>query len=208
MDCNNNFPLRHEAEMILQQGYDENPGPWIEHCKVTARIAETIAKNCGMDVDKAYVSGLLHDIGYSEFRGYDARTSHIVIGYENMLQMGFGAIARICLSHSFPYKNIGAYGGKDTNWTDAEKENIIQFLSETEYDDYDKLIQLCDSLGAADGICMMDKRMMGVVRRHGFNEFTVRKWESTFDLKDYFDHLCGENIYRFFAEEIMRDILT
>ena len=207
MELNNEFPSRNEAELLLEKGYNENPGSWAEHCRAASRAAETIAKKCGMDADRAYVSGLLHDIGYSEFRDYKARTCHIVIGYENMLLRGFGAIARICLSHSFPYKNIGAYGGKDTNWNDAEKGNIIRFLSETKFDDYDKLIQLCDALATADGICLIDKRMMDVVRRHGFSEFTVRKWEATFDIKNYFDNLCGENIYNFFVDELMKDIL-
>jgi len=208
MDFNNVFPSRHEAELLLQIGYDENPGPWVDHCKMTARAAEKIAKKCGLDAEKAYVFGLLHDIGYAEFRDYKGRTGHIILGCERMLQKGFGAVARICLSHSFPYKNIAAYGGKDTNWSEAEKENIIQFLADTDFDDYDKLIQLCDSLATAEGVCLIDKRMMDVVMRHGFGEFTVRKWEATFALKDYFDRLCGENIYNFFAEEIIKDVLS
>ena len=48
---------------------------------------------------------------------------------------------------------------------------------------------------------------MGVVRRHGFNEFTVRKWNATFDLKEYFDGQCGKNIYNFFIDDIVKDIL-
>lgn len=208
MDLNNLFPSRHEAELLLQNGYDENPGPWVKHCKTTARAAETIAKKCGLDTEKAYVLGLLHDIGYAYFRDYKGRTSHIVLGYEYCLQKEFGAVARICLSHSFPYKNINAYGGKDTNWSEEEKENIIQFIADTDFDDYDKLIQLCDALATTEGVCLIDKRILDVVRRNGFNEFTVRKWEATFALKDYFDHLCGENIYNFFTEEIINDILS
>jgi len=207
MHFNNKVPTIHEAELLLQRGYEENPGPWVAHCKTAARAAEIIAKKCGMDGKKAYVLGLLHDIGYSDFRDYKGRTCHILIGYENMLHKGFGAVARICLSHSFPYKDIGAYGGKDTNWSEGEKQNIIHFLSDIDYDNYDKLIQLCDALATAEGVCLMDKRMMDVVRRHGFSEFTVQKWEATFALKDYFDKLSGENIYNFFIEEIINDIV-
>jgi putative nucleotidyltransferase with HDIG domain len=207
MKIDNNIPSRFEAETILQIGHNENPEPWVNHCKITARAAETIAQKCGMDIDKAYVLGLLHDIGYSDFRDYKGRTCHIILGYEKMLQKGFGAVAQICLSHSFPLKDIGAYGGKDTNWSGAEEQNLIRFLSETEFDDYDKLIQLCDSLATAENVCLMDKRMMDVVRRHGFSEFTVRKWEATFSLKSYFENICGENIYSFFADEIFKDIM-
>jgi len=207
-DYINNYPLRNEAELLLQSGHDENPGPWAAHCKITARAAETVASKCGMDAERAYISGLLHDIGYSEFRDYKGRSSHIILGHDRMLCYGYGAIARICLSHSFPLKNIGAYGGKDTNWSEAEKGNLIQFLSDTDFDDYDKLIQLCDALATAEGVCLMEKRMMGVVRRHGFSEFTVLKWEATFALKDYFDDLCGQNIYNFFADEMVKNIFS
>ncbi|MCL2528574.1 MAG: HDIG domain-containing protein [Defluviitaleaceae bacterium] len=201
------FPTIPEAELLLQEGYEKNPGPWVQHCKITARVASAIAKRCGLDDEKAYVSGLLHDIGYSEFRNYKGRTCHIIIGYGYMLQKGYGAIARICLTHSFPYKNIGAYGGSDTNWSESERLNIIGFLSNIDFDDYDKLIQLSDALSTAESVCFMDKRMMDVVRRHGFSEFTVPKWEATFALKDYFDNLAGANIYKLFAGEIIEDIL-
>jgi len=208
MHFNNDFPSKHEAELLLQAGYDENPGLWVDHCKITARAAETIANKCSMDAERAYVSGLLHDIGYSEFRDFKGRTCHIILGRDKMLNKGYGAIARICLSHSFTLKEIGAYGGSDTNWSETEKESIINFLANTDFNDYDKLIQLCDSLATAESVCLMEKRMMGVVRRHGFSEYTVRKWEATFALKKYFDSLCGESIYNFFADEIVNDIFN
>ena len=207
MSLNKNYPSKIEADFILEQGNKDNPGPWINHCKIVAKVAETIAENSGLDADKAYALGLLHDIGYADFRDFKARSCHVIIGYDNMMIKGYDAVARICLSHSFPIKEIGAYGGTDTNWNKEEKDSLMKFLLETEYDDYDRLIQLCDSLGTGEGICLIDKRMMDVVRRHGFSEFTVRKWNATFELKEYFDNLCGTNIYRFFIDDIVKDIL-
>ena len=207
MRINEKLPSKIEAELILEQGNKDNPGSWVNHCKIVANVAEIIANNCGLDTEKAYILGLLHDIGYADFRDYKARSCHVIIGYDNMILKGYDTVARICLSHSFPIKDIGAYGGTDTNWNKEEKDSLIKFLSETEYDDYDRLIQLCDSLGTGEGICLIDKRMMGVVRRHGFSEFTVRKWNATFDLKEYFDGLCGTNIYNFFIDDIVKDIL-
>ena len=207
MMTNDKLPSKIEADLILEQANNDNPGPWINHCKIVAKVAEIIAKNSSLNTDKAYVLGLLHDIGYADFRDYKARSCHVIIGYDNMILKGYDTVARICLSHSFPIKDIGAYGGTDTNWNKEEKDSLIKFLSETEYDDYDRLIQLCDSLGTAEGVCLIDKRMMGVVRRHGFSEFTVKKWNATFDLKDYFDDLCGRNIYSLFIDDIVKDIL-
>jgi HD superfamily phosphohydrolase YqeK len=46
---------------ILEQSC--NPGPWGNHSRTAAHCAEKIAKYSGMDSEKAYVLGLLHDIG-------------------------------------------------------------------------------------------------------------------------------------------------
>ena len=193
------LPTKKEAEAILIEAHDKNPGPWADHCRVVARIAETIAKECCLDTHRAYVSGLMHDIGrYEGVRGLH----HVYAGYEYMKAKGYDQIARICLSHSFPYQDIGAYSGGDIDCTEDELNVITTFLSEAMFDDYDKLIQLGDAIGSAEGVCLMEKRLAFVVRRYGFNDFTLRKWDAFFAIKDYFDKLCGKNIYDLFYEEI------
>ena len=56
-----------------------NPGPWGKHCLTVAHCAEKIASACGdMDVEKAYILGLLHDIG----RKFGVRhLGHVYDGY-------------------------------------------------------------------------------------------------------------------------------
>lgn len=51
------------AEQLLQEAQKLNDGPWIKHSRLVARLAKRIAQQAGMDVEKAYVSALLHDIG-------------------------------------------------------------------------------------------------------------------------------------------------
>ena len=199
-------PSREAANKLLDWAYTQNPGPWVAHCKVVAKAAETIASKCGLDSNRAYISGLLHDIGYYGYREGKGRTCHIYLGYELMMEKCHEAIARICLTHSFPYQNMNAYGGSDMNCSDAELAEIAAFLAKTTYNDYDKLIQLCDCLGTAEGICLMEKRMIGVVSRHGFNDFTVRRWDAFFALKAYFDDKCSVNIYSLFYDEIHGNI--
>lgn len=201
------YPSKENADKILLWASEQNPGPWIDHCKVAARIAETIAGRCGMETERAYVSGLMHDIGYYDYRNGKGRTCHIFTGYELMMERKWESIAKICLSHSFPFRNVKAYGGTDFNCNEEQLNQITTFLSETEYDDYDKLIQLCDTLGSAQGVCILEKRNLNVVMRSGFNEFTVKKWDSFFALKDYFDSKCDANIYTFFYEEICKTSL-
>ena len=58
------LPTREEAERLLREAKQCNPGPWVNHSRVAAHCAEKIAQACGdMDAGKAYVLGLLHDIG-------------------------------------------------------------------------------------------------------------------------------------------------
>ena len=94
------------------------------------------------------------------------------------------------------------------NCSDSELAEVNAFLAETVYDDYDRLIQLCDCLATAQGVCLLEQRMVGVVSRHGFKDLTVKKWGAYFALKDYFDRMCGLNIYELFRDEILANIFT
>ena len=64
-----------------------------------------------------------------------------------------------------------------------------------EYDDYDRLIQLCDALALPTGFCLMEKRMVDVVLRHGTNEYMLPKWKATFDIKTYFEQIIQQSVY-------------
>ncbi len=49
---------------LLLDGVSCNPGSWGRHCLTAAYCAEKIAGAYGnMDTEKAYILGLLHDIG-------------------------------------------------------------------------------------------------------------------------------------------------
>jgi len=196
----NNFPTVGEAKKLLLWGNKNNPGPWMDHSKVAARAAKTIAQKCNLNGNAAFILGLLHDIGrYEGVTGLH----HIYAGYELMTEKGYSYIAKICLTHSFPDKNLNSYIGKN----DCTKEETIEIknkLKDYEYDDYDRLIQLCDTIGSSDGICFMEKRILDVIKRYGkVNKSIVKKWDTIFEIKKYFDKLCGINIYNLFLEEII-----
>ena len=199
-------PTRDEADKILAWANECNPGPWINHCKVAARAAETIAEKCGLDTERAYVSGLLHDIGYYSYVNGKGEKDHIFAGYEFMKKRGYDDIAKICLSHSFPCQDVRELASSWLTCNDAETAFITKFLTKTKYDDYDRLIQLCDAICLPQGIVIMEKRLMEVVMRKGFRDFTLNKWRAWLSLKDYFDKLCGINIYSLFYYEISANI--
>ena len=140
------LPTREEALKLIRDGLLFNPGPWGKHCLTAAHCAEKIASACGdMDVEKAYILGLLHDIGRK-----------------------FGV-------------------------TDEEFTIIKTELAKTIYDEYDRLIQLCDCLAGAEGVLDIENRMNDVKKRYGF--YPQDKWNSNMNLKQYFEGKMNKDIY-------------
>ena len=140
------LPTREEALKLIRDGLLFNPGPWGKHCLTAAHCAEKIASACGdMDVEKAYILGLLHDIG----RKFDVTDEELII--------------------------------------------IKTELAKTIYDEYDRLIQLCDCLAGAEGILDIENRMNDVKKRYGF--YPQDKWNSNMNLKQYFEGKMNKDIY-------------
>ena len=158
------IPTREVAEELLQDGLMSNPGPWGNHCRTAAHCAEKIAVACGnLNPDKAYVLGLLHDIG----RKFGVRhLGHVSDGYSYMMQMGYDEVAKICLTHSFNNHSVDEYIGK-FDVSEEELYLIKTELANTVYNEYDWLIQLCDSLAGAEGVLDIEERMGDVKRRYG-----------------------------------------
>lgn len=75
-----------------------------------------------------------------------------------------------------------------------EVKALQKELEQTVYDDYDKLIQLCDAIGAAEGVVDMEERMADIKRRYG--SYPQEKWDSNLALKRYFEEKAGNDIYK------------
>ncbi len=190
------IPSRAEAEELLKEAEKCNPGPWGNHSRVAAHCAEKIAEGCGdMDADRAYILGLLHDIG----RKFGTRhLGHVIDGYRYMMSLGYDEAARMCLTHSFNNKTIDEYIGKfDT--TEEETQIIRTELDKITLDEYDKLIQLCDSLAGAERVLDIEERMNDVKRRYG--AFPLEKWNRNLALKRYFENRTGADLYKLVEKE-------
>ncbi len=183
------MPTRAKAEELLKDGERYNPGPWGNHSRVAAHCAEKIAEACKMDSEKAYILGLLHDIG----RKFGVRhLGHVSDGYLYMMSLGYDEVAQICLTHSFNNQSTDEYIGKfDT--TDEELELIQSALKKVTLDDYDRLIQLCDALAGSEGVMDIKDRMNDVKRRYG--SYPQPKWDSNMRLKAYFEEKAQKDIY-------------
>ncbi|MBR4866100.1 MAG: HD domain-containing protein [Clostridia bacterium] len=190
------LPTRDEAEHLLREAEACNPGPWGNHSRVTAHCAERIASACvDLDADKAYILGLLHDIG----RKFGIRhLGHVSDGYTYMVSLGYGEVARVCLTHSFHNKDLGEYIGK-VDVTREEYALLQKELEEVILDEYDRLIQLCDALAGAEGVLDIEERMADVKSRYGF--YPQAKWDANLALKRHFEEKTGQNIYTLVEKE-------
>jgi len=187
-----NLPSRGEAEAMLREAGELNPGPWTAHSTLVAQAAERIAVHLpGLDPEHAYIVGLLHDIGR---RAGVTGNRHVYDGYRYLSDRGYEPAARVALTHSFPCRNIGEVFGP-LDCTAAEQRFIEDYLAAVEFDDYDRLIQLCDSLAMADGYVLMEKRMVDVLMRYGPNPFVVPKWRAVFWIRDDFERALGRSVY-------------
>ena len=193
------LPARTEAERLLREAERCNPGPWGNHSRVAAHCAEKIAELCeGMDAEKAYILGLLHDIG----RKFGVRhLGHVSDGYTYMMSLGYDEAAKICLTHSFQNQSMEDYIGK-SDTSDEEQKLIHTALGNVVMDDYDRLIQLCDALAGSEGVLDMEERMEDVKKRYG--SYPQEKWDSNVKLKDYFEKKIGKDIYEAVEKETFR----
>jgi len=184
------LPTREKAEELLIEAEKCNPGPWGNHRRVVAHCAEKIAQECeDLDSEKAYIVGLLHDIG----RKYGTRhMGHVADGYSYMMSLGYDEAARICLTHSFNNQTTDDYiGNIDT--TKEELDMIQNGLKMVSMDEYDRLIQLCDSISDAGGVLFIEERMEDVRRRYG--GYPQKKWDKNIEIKKHFEEKMGKDIY-------------
>lgn len=184
------LPTREYAEFLLKDAEKSNPGPWGDHSRTAAHCAHRIAQACGdMDANKAYILGLLHDIG----RKFGVRhLGHVSDGYTYMMSLGYDEVAKICLTHSFNNQELNEYIGEfDT--TEEELSLIKEQLASVCFDEYDNLIQLCDALAGADRVLDIEQRMDDVKSRYG--SYPKAKWDSNLALKKHFEEKTGNSIY-------------
>lgn len=192
------YPTKEKAMQILHEGKILNNGPWIEHSIYVAKIASIIAKHCKMNEEKAFVFGLLHDIG----RRYgDASIAHALYGYLYLSPMGYEESAKICLTHSFNTKNTNDYHGKIDVKNDT-LNRIQSALDEIEYDDYDRLIQLSDSLATETGLIDQEERMNQLELQYG--NYPINRRLKNRELKKYFENKLKQNIYKLLNNELSR----
>jgi HD domain len=186
------LPDRQTAEALLQEAEQMNPGRWVPHSRNVALAARLIAeKHPTLDPERAYILGLLHDIGRRTGPNADR---HILDGYDYLTQLGYPDAAQTALTHSFPQQRpdelFGAWDGSI-----QEFDRLSALLLAATYTEEDRLIQMCDMLALPEGCCTMEKRMVDVALRYGSSGQMIEKWRAKLAIKAHFDEATGQNLY-------------
>ena len=187
------YPSMEEAKAALAEAALRNPGNWVPHSEYTAMACKAIAERCeNLDAEKSFVLGLLHDIG--RYVGV-VKEKHQIAGYQYCMERGWEDAARICLTHSHPTQVVSAnFQNWDIPYTDCEF--LRHFVEETTFDDYDRLIQLCDCLAMPYGFCIIEKRFVDVGLRYGVSDHSIIAWKKVIELKKYFEKETCCSIYQ------------
>ena len=163
------------------------------HYQNVAFIASRIAEYSGLNVEKAFVLGLLHDYG-EYIEASTPETFHGTAGYDEMMRLGYDDVARTCLSHSFFDDNF-----KPEDFPAYDKKQIIraaELLKERPFDDYDRLIHLADMMAPRDKIDTIENRIAMITEKYNLPAaVALRKKREALWLKDYFDSLTERNVY-------------
>ncbi len=188
-----NIPSIEQAEAFIKEAQVLHSGLWVQHSLFVGKAAESIAQHHPkLDSQTAFILGYLHDIGR---RAGVADMRHTLDGYYFLMDKGFDYAARICITHVFPLKHINSVAGK-WDCTKQELDFLSDYLSKIEFDEYDRLIQLCDAIALPLGYCLVEKRLIDVALRHGVNEFSVARWKAFLEIQKEFESVIGQSIYK------------
>ena len=180
------------AEAELERAGRLNPGKWIEHSRFAALACKNIAARCaGMSADSAYCFGLLHDIG--RYAGISSE-KHLIDGYRFCMERGWEKAAQICISHAFMLQDIETSIGM-FDVSEEDYRFMADFIKNAVYDDYDRLVQLCDSLALPSGFCLLEKRFVDVALRYGTQPVLAARWKKILEIKEAFEKKINGSIY-------------
>lgn len=177
-------------------------GTWYKyhnHVYGVGYLAEKIANVLGnVDSEKVWILGVMHDAGKIHERL--EQRFHGLVGYEFFKDKD-DEIARISLTHTFHFNRIPPYekvermffGKKD------DYEFVKDFLEQHPANEYDKIIQMCDSLANCSGYVTLEQRGEEFSQRYGIPVPDYMACGAN-QLKDYFDKRLGCDIYSLYSE--------
>ncbi len=118
----------------------------------------------------------------------------MIDGYRYCMECGWEKAAQICLSHAFMMQDIDTSIGV-FDVSDDDCLFMKEFVANAVYDDYDRLVQLCDALAMSTGFCLLEKRFVDITIRYGFHPATIDRWKKILEIKELFEKQIGCSVY-------------
>lgn len=150
-----------------------NTSAWINHSINVGLCARNLATGLeNVDLNTAYVLGILHDIG----RKFKTDMQHTVFGYEYLVNKGYPNEAKICLTHSHilgercannepAVPGWSCLNGVSTWDSSVETDDLTMFLQQTSYSVYDLLLSIADLMATDQSILPIYERLQDIAGR-------------------------------------------
>ena len=168
-----------------------NIGHYLRVAKNAEGIAQYIPQ---LNEEKAYIMGLLHDYGQVD-EAKDHHSFHGLIGYKKLFKLGYDEAARASLVHSF-FEGEQITPERYHSYDGECIKECAYLLSQTPFDDYDRLVHLADLMAIGEKATTIEQRFEYLAATYRIDEATVKdKFRLACNLKHYFDNLCGKDVY-------------
>ena len=167
------------------------------HVFNVAKIAREIARHTQgkLNPDIAYTLGLLHDVGRVKDETV-TKVPHGIEGYIYLQKLGYASVSPICITHNFIDKNIHAEDYP--TYSPKQFEQVKEFLSKIEYNDYDRLIQLGDLFSRGNEILSIRQRLDKNKQFYHIKNLSYE--DKAFALRDYFDEKYNIDVEKIVAD--------
>jgi putative nucleotidyltransferase with HDIG domain len=185
-------------ENLLPENWDavESNVVAYKHSMTVAEAARAItSKIPGFDQEKAFNSGLLHDVGKFHVSEKE-RYKHPRIGYE-ILRDTDRELGNVCISHPFPIFEYHDYILHYCKNDLEELAQISELLTNVDINNYYiNLIQFCDKISEIDTYTSLENKFQWYRSKCGVDpEFTRPNYLRLVEIKNNLDELANCDVY-------------
>lgn len=189
-----------KAYNFLENNSLKDKDDLMNHSINVAIVAERLADELKLNGKKAYVLGLIHDIGKCQIGKIGMR--HILSGYNFLHNLGYEQEARICLTHSFYNKKLvkKILCSKGGRFTRNEIKFISNYINKSEFDMYDKIVQVADNMGGINGIMTIERKRIEIILKEGLSDITEESLKGIYNVQNEIELKLNHSIYKAFPE--------
>lgn len=189
-----------KAYNLLEINSLKNNDELMQHSLNVAIVAERLADELGLSGKKAYILGLIHDIGKSQVNKKGIR--YILEGYNFLYELGYEKEARVCLTHYF-YDNKLVKKillQNNSEFTDDEIKFITSYINKNGFDMYDKILQIADNMGGKNYIMTIERKRVELILEEGLSDLTEEILRGIYNIQEEIELRLNHSIYRAFPE--------